>query len=245
MVDPSLISRAEALTALVRRRLPVDVTATGPSDAWALVANGLLAHATGTVGSIFILGRGGYHNDASRLLRSLYDHVTTFAWLAADPSAERLGTWRLKDLDTRLKADAEAQRAGEALLEDATRAQMQAELASAIVSIPDLASMAFAADRYWNDREPAIEHPNGLRSFRGLYTVLFRQHSGLVHATFRGLNHVTIDLSPTGRRVVLQAPLDGDGPYGVATVVYGLGLRVAGHSLGWPTAGDVDAAFAR
>lgn len=71
-------------------------------------------------------------------------------------------------------------------------------------------------------------------------------HSGLVHATMRGLNHVTIDLAPPRKRVVLEAPLEGNtGPYGMASVVYGVGLLVAARSLDWPDANEVEAIFAR
>jgi ribosomal protein S18 acetylase RimI-like enzyme len=46
--------------------------------------------------------------------------------------------------------------------------------------------------------------------------------------------------------VVLEAPLEGRAsPYGMASVVYGLGLLVAARSLGWPDAGEVEAIFAR
>jgi hypothetical protein len=83
-------------------------------------------------------------------------------------------------------------------------------------------------------------------SFRGFYTILFREHSGLVHATMRGLNRVTVDLAPPRKRVVLEAPLgESRGPYGMATVVYGVGLLVAAQALGWPDAEKVNAVFAR
>ena len=78
-----------------------------------------------------------------------------------------------------------------------------------------------------------------LSSFRGFYTILFREHSGLVHATMRGLNHVTIDLASPCKRVVLEASLGESSPYGMATVVYGVGLLVAAKALGWPDADEV------
>ena len=85
-----------------------------------------------------------------------------------------------------------------------------------------------------------------LGSFRGQYTILFRNDSGLVHATVRGLNRVTEDLPDGRKRVVLQAPLDGAfRPDGMATVLHGLGLYVAAQSLGWPTAENVTAVFDR
>lgn len=73
--------------------------------------------------------------------------------------------------------------------------------------------------------------------------MLFRSHSGLVHATFRGLNAVVEDLSPTRRRVLARPPLNGRGAYGMATVVHALGLLVAAQAVGWPSEADVHHVF--
>jgi hypothetical protein len=88
--------------------------------------------------------------------------------------------------------------------------------------------------KHWIPRIGGALRPGSLSSFRGFYTILFREHSGLAHATMRGLNHVT-DLVLPRRRVVLEAPLgESRGPYGMATTVYGIGLLVAAQALGWP-----------
>jgi hypothetical protein len=240
-----IAQRADALAVLVESRLPVDVNAPGAAQAWPLVGPGLLAHATHTLRSIIMLERATAYNDAFRLLRSLYDHVLTLAWLAGDPAPPaRLEEWRLEDLENRLKADREASAAGEPLLEASIRTQWEAELAAASSRAPDLASKAFAADRYWQPQLPELTSVK-LGSFRGQYTILFRNYSGLVHATFRGLNWVTEDLPDGKKRVVLQSPLHGYRPDGVATALHGLGLYVAAHSLGWPNADEVTAVFDR
>lgn len=239
----ALAQRATALARLIEDRLPLEEDATGPADAWPLVGSALLAHATSNLNSIFRLRSHAAHNDSSRLLRSLYDHVVTFAWLAVEPPG-RIAVWRKADLEARLKIDKEFTQASQRLLPDAVRSQMERDVDSVEGSAPGLADKALRADEHWI---PRIAHlgSQGFSSFRGLYTVLFRQHSGLVHATMRGLNHVTVDLSPTRRRVLLEAPLDGRGPYGLATVVYGLGILVAAESLGWSSGAEVEAIFAR
>jgi hypothetical protein len=235
--------RADALAALVEARLPMEADVVGLHQAWPLVGPALLSHATSTLRSIVLLGPAGAHTDASRLLRSLYDHVVTFAWLAADSSAERLALWRLEDLAQRLKAVREMAEAGEPILDDAARDEMQREVDAATrTTTPDLAAKALAADRYWAPQVEALDE-TGLGTFRGLYTVLFRSHSGLVHATFRGLNTVVEDLSPTRRRVLARPPLDGRGAYGMATIVHGLGLLVAAKAVGWPSEADVHNVF--
>jgi hypothetical protein len=249
MAPPQLDSigfRAAALIDLVEGRLEVEGDAGGPQTAWRMVGPALLAHATSGLRSIvFRLRPDGAHNDASRLLRSLYDHVVTFAWLAADPPT-RLLLWRKEDLEERLKMHREFAEAGEQLLPDADREQMERDVARIEGSAPGLASKAAMADKHWIPRIGGAFRPDSLSSFRGFYTILFREHSGLVHATVRGLNHVTVDLAPPGKRVVLEAPLgDSAGPYGMACVVYGVGLLVAAQSLDWPDADEVEAIFAR
>lgn len=241
----SIASRATALIDLVEGSLEVEGDAGGPQTAWPIIGPALLAHATSSLRSIvFRLRPDGAHNDASRLLRSLHDHVVTFAWLGVDPPP-RLALWRKQDLEERLKIHREFAAAGEQLLPDADREQMERDVARLDGKAPDLASKAAMADEHWIPRIGALR-PGSLSSFRGFYTVLFREQSGLVHATMRGLNHVTIDLAPTRKRVVLEAPLgESTGPYGMATVVYGVGLLVAAQSLGWPDADEIEAIFAR
>jgi hypothetical protein len=135
--------------------------------------------------------------------------------------------------------DREAAAAGISLLDDATREQMARDVEDAKAKTPDLASKAAAVDRYWAPRVEAIDDGE----FRRLYTLLFRTHSGLVHATFRGLNHVTEVVSSTRTRVLVQLPLEGRGASGMATVVHGLALLVAPQALGWPSTADVHGVF--
>lgn len=240
-----LANRATALGQLVEDRLPLERDSNGPETAWPLVGPALLAQATGSLNSIFLLRPHGAHNDASRLLRSLYDHVVTFAWLAVDPPG-RLGPWRKADLLERLKMAREFDAVGVELMPAAVREQMEHDVKHIEGSVPGLADMARDADEHWLPRLTGDLDGTGFNSFRGLYTVLFRNHSGLVHATMSGLNHVTIDLNLPRRRVVRQAPLDGSrGPYGMATVIHGLGLLVAAQSLGWPAATHVRVVFER
>jgi hypothetical protein len=245
LAPDSIALRTAALIELVEWSLEVEGDAGGPQTAWPMVGPALLAHATSNLRSIvFRLRPDGAHNDASRLLRSLYDHIVTFAWLAADPPP-RLALWRKGDLQERLKIHREFEAAGEQLIPDADREQMERDISRLEGKAPDLASKAAAADKHWIPLIGGALRADSLSSFRGFYTILFREHSGLVHATMRGLNHVTIDLAPPRKRVVLEAPLESRGPYGMATTVYGVGLLVGAQALGWPDANEVEAIFAR
>lgn len=42
------------------------------------------------------------------------------------------------------------------------------------------------ADRHWILAIGGTHRPGSLSSFRGFYTILFREQSGLVYATMRG-----------------------------------------------------------
>jgi hypothetical protein len=246
MTTDPLARRAAALAQLVEARLPLEGISGGPAIAWPLVGPSLLALATATLKSIFVLRpHDDAHNDSSRLLRSLYDHVVTFAWLAVDPPA-RLDPWRKADLQERLKMAREFDAVGDELMSATARKDMEEVVASIEGAVPNLADMALDVDEYWLPRLPDLDG-DGFGTFRGLYTILFREQSGLVHATMRGLNHVTIDLDPPScKRVVMQVPLEGSrGPYGMATVVHCLGLLIAAQSLGWPDANEVRAILGR
>jgi hypothetical protein len=57
--------------------------------------------------------------DADTLLRSLYKHVTTFAWLAGEPE-ERMRRWLKSDCEGRLHADDDCRKVGVKILDDDT-----------------------------------------------------------------------------------------------------------------------------
>lgn len=235
--------RGRALRGFIGSRLPAEFDVTGDRDAWPLVGTALLSRATTTLDSILHLHPRGQATDAGTLLRSLYEHVVHLAWLASDPSAERLEEWRKDDLTSRLVADAECRERGVELFTDEDRAKLQAQVESMRGRKLVLVNLAVAADKHWAGQLPAMKSHQELTSFRGLYAILYRQYSGTAHPGYRGLNVVLQDITATCKRVVLEGPSKGHGPYGMATVIYALGLYVASQSLGWPAAQDVDAVF--
>ena len=234
--------RADALMALVEARLPSEVDVTAEGGTWAVISLGLLSRMTTTLGHIMCLEPLGRGVDAGVLLRSLYEHVVHFAWLAADPSDERIVEWIKDDLRLRLKADADARAHGEWLYQHrgAMERQFKALKGNRLV----LADLAAAADEAWQGKLDAIVHkPKTKLSFRGLYAFVYRNYSAGAHPSYRGLNPVVEEISPTLQRVVLEGPPEGRGPYGLATVIYSLALYVAAGSIGWPAEDEVEAAF--
>jgi hypothetical protein len=116
--DRDAVARGRALTALVRPYLPVDGLVHGPADAWPLVGPALIARATGRLEAILALVPLGREGDADTLLRSLYERVTTFAWLAGEPGEERMRRWLKSDCEARLRADEDCRKVGVKILDD-------------------------------------------------------------------------------------------------------------------------------
>lgn len=212
--------------------------------AWPAVGLGLLSRMATTLESMLELLPAGREADAATLGRSRYEHAVRFAWLAVEPRATRLRDSHRYDLDQRLKADADKRRHGHPSFTDARRAGLEAELAALSGGKAlKLEQLALAADTYWTGKIPGVEARSKLNSFRGLYASLSRWYSGMVHPTALGLNRVTDDLKRSRRRIRTDAEYTGSGPYGMATVVFGLALFAAPYALGWPSTEEIDAAF--
>lgn len=242
--DRSIQRRGRALTTLVVRRLPQDFEITGSADAWPAVGVALLSRMTTTLGSILDLQSAGLEVDAATLSRSLYEHSVHFAWLAAEPTPTRLEEWRKNDLDARLKADADMRRHGVKTITDQRRAELQAEVAQLVGNTLHLEQLAFDADKHWASRIPGFVGGT-VWSFGGLYALLYRHYSATAHPSMRGLNRVTDDISATVRHIRLERTYEGNGPYGMATVLFGVALYVAAARLGWPASDEINRVFAR
>jgi hypothetical protein len=227
-------------------RLPVDHTVTGDHDAWPLVSIALLSRMTTTLRHIIALEPLGRAVDAGTLVRSLYEHLVHFAWLAADPSPARMEEWRKNDMQMRLRADNDARLRGQKLYTDEDHAAFKAQVAAMTGNDLRLDQLGDAADKAWAGklRATGLGPATQPMSFRGLYAFVYRQFSAGAHPSSMGLNPVVEDITQTRKRVALEGPYEGpSGPYGMATVIYALALHVASASLGWPVEEDVEAAF--
>lgn len=206
----------------------------------------MLSRMTTTLRHIMYLAPLGRAVDAGILLRSLYEHLVHFAWLAADPSGARVEEWRKDDLRQRLKADNDIRARGGQLFTDEAHAALKRQVDAMTGERLVLIELAEAADEVWAERLEDIgqEPSTGLKSFRGLYAIVYRNYSAGAHPSYRGLNAVVEDITATRKRVVLEPPYEGPaGPYGMATVLYSVALHVAHFSLGWPELDEIEAAF--
>ena len=239
-------ARAAELGELVRLHLPVDISVPDDQSAWPLFGHALLSRMTGSLEAIFLLQPSGRSADAFTLLRSLFEHAVHFAWLAADPSAARLGAWRRNDLNERLRADDDAKQFDILLLTPGDRAAMEYQRDN----LPGpkhklrLDRLAEQADEHWSARIESHGARGDLGTFRGLYAFAYRYHSALAHPGERGLHPVVEDISETRKRVKIEDTFEGRGPYGMATVIYAMALLVSEQTFAWPAATAVDAIFA-
>lgn len=242
--DQRIERRGRELVELVSRRLPQEIEVTGDADAWPAVSLSLLSRMAGTVEAILDLEPRGREADAATLARSLYEHAVHFAWLAAEPTASRLQEWGRYDIEQRLKADTDMRRYGQPLFTDETRAELEARFTRLVGKNLILEQLANAADRFWTPRIPGLVARSTF-SFAGLYASLYRFYSATAHPTMLGLNRVTDDINLTRKRIRLEREYQGAGPYGMATVVFGLALQVAARTLGWPSPQEIEAVFER
>jgi hypothetical protein len=141
--------RAVQLMRLVEDRLPVEHTGIRDEEAWPLVGVALLSRMTTTLRHIIALQPLGRGADAGTLVRSLYEHLVHFAWLAADPGPERLQEWRKDDLVSRRKADNDARPLGVELFTDEAREQLDKQIEALAGDPLVLVNLADAADRAW------------------------------------------------------------------------------------------------
>lgn len=208
--------RAGALIDLVRPHMPIEVHVQGPADAWPLVGPSLLAREIGSLEAIFALRSLGREADPIVLLRGLYDHVVTFAWLAADPGEERHRRFLKSDSKARLAANDDCRKVGVPLLNDAKRAEYQRHVDELPKEMPRLSQRAEAADEHWTGNITGLNGAARTHSFRGLYAIAYRRHSAVDHASLMGLNEVTVDLSNGAKRIQLEERNpEMHGPYGL------------------------------
>lgn len=233
---------SKELIALVQREIPRPV-----SDQWESYGSMLLARSAGTLRSIERLDPGARTLDASALLRTLFDHVTLFAWVAINPP-EHIQRWIASGAKHNLNEHKAWKPYGITLL-DANAEQETIQLAASARGMPNIAQRAAEADDYWISRIPGIapkHQSQSVSSFRSLYRTVFQLGSVATHPNVAQASHFVKE-SPTGWTAHWERTPGGHdhhwwaiGPY-----VLGLGLLVASEALGWPNARDIARATGR
>lgn len=217
----------ERLCNLVESRLPVTVVSDGSEDDWSVVGPAILAAAVRHLRAIAHLQQTLPSAVITwQLLRSMFEYVATYAWVAADP-AIRTEQWLKYDYVHRLKLDNDFRELGEAFFDDDTDRRRVEGFRPHVTAMPDLVSRARSADEAWAERLQELEAtlPEGNRSFRRLYPVIYRNGSRFTHPS----SHVVDALvtgNPTQLAVGDERPLERDLAL-IGTGILALGLAVA------------------
>src|SRR5262249_420362 len=146
--------------------LPRTCRSTGVHGDWPLSGYAMLARAAGTMRSVMSLIPERRATDAAVLLRTLFESVVTFVWIAIDPDVTA-DAWVRGGRRQRIKADNDLRQDGApALLEPDVRAQFETLIAAGPMMPESLAVRAEQADAHWASRVDAVEaDPTSTRSF--------------------------------------------------------------------------------
>lgn len=149
-----------------------------------VVLPAMLFRAVGTIQAICVVADTTSRVvDAETLLRTLCDSISTLAWIAADPNA-RISSWERRGLDELIKMEDHTTRHGRPPMDAAARAKLEERQSSLPPAMPDLASRAKEADRYWTrERGWTFDWLDQQIGFDYLYAEIFRELSGAVHGS--------------------------------------------------------------
>jgi hypothetical protein len=180
--NPSVPDPADRLCSLVESRLPLTVESDGSQDDWSVVGPTILVAATRHLRAIAYLQETFPSRVIGwQLLRSLFEYVTTYAWVTVDP-VTRAPQWLKYDYEYRLKLANDFRQLGEEFVEEVERQQIEGALPG-VVAMPDLLSRTRTADEAWAEPLQTLDGylPEENRSFRRLYPLIYRNGSQFTH----------------------------------------------------------------
>jgi hypothetical protein len=227
------MSIPDHLCTLVESRLPLTVDSDGSEDDWNVVGPAMLVAAVRHLRAIvhvqetFPSAVIGW-----QLVRSMFEYVTTYAWVAAVPE-ERARRWLKYDYVYRGKLDNDFRELETTFLDDATRERVLGFLPD-VTAMPDMVQRTTGADEVWAGRLRELNErldggwPQDYRSFRTLYPIIYRNGSRFTHPS----SHV-VDAFVTGEPPQLvigdEKPLERDlAMIGSGILTIGLTVAVSG-----------------
>jgi len=236
--DPDAIAEmSHAVLALVSRHFPMRVEP-GDIEDWRVVGPALIAKAADHLRSITLLLPGRREADANILVRALYETVVLFAWIAIEPQ-RRVGNWHKRTCLQAKKAYADWEKSGIEIATHEELAAIDRYCSTKRQSLAPLPVLAEKADQHWGTRIPGFRaDPDDPLSFRGFYRSIYRSGSWSAHTDGRSLRsfYTTTTVATT---IHAEKPGHDLLYFGLAPYLMGLGLAVAGSTLGWPDYSDV------
>ena len=216
---------AAQLCDLLESRLPLTVESDGSEDDWDVVGPAMLAAAGRPLRAIAHLKATFASGVVSwQLVRSMFEYVATYAWIAAEPET-RAKRWLKADYQQRLKLDDDLGSLGERLLDEQNR-QRLSKFGADITEMPgSLVDRTMEADQAWSDRfEELGPLPEGMRSFRRLYPLIYRNASRFTHPSSHVVAAFVIG-NPPQLSVCEESPLERDLAI-VGSAILAIGLAI-------------------
>jgi hypothetical protein len=197
---------------------------------WPVCATAALLRTCDTVDSIMALMGKRKLGDARALLRSLYEQVVVFSWVAVDPDT-RLERWEGESMKEQLKLHNETLRYGQTIL-----TPKQVTDSAAALGVPPTATMAHELDEYWPGRVSGLHQAGGLLAFHGLYQGIYRVGSRQTHGTFAALDPY-VQGWPRRKQgaaiKVRESTEDNMLVYSLAAPLLGMALLIAARHFAW------------
>lgn len=250
------VNQIDRLVRLFAPKFPYDVTTTVDAngnttqDNWDLLAPAFVFTGVSCLMSIAVLAATEAprrEQDASVLLRRLYEHAVGFSWIAVDPALHAPRFLR-DDYYHRLKTADELEAMGVRRMDPATRASFQAYV-DAGKRWPNLLQQAEGADAHWTAKVPAhgrrADDPHKL-CFVDMYTLIYRSGSTEAHPSAQSLDAWIHPGGGGGRFRIGMNPADNRNryPYTLAPLVMGSWAMIVNRVLpGWPSDGEISACF--
>ena len=224
--DPEQMRAGAAeLIGIVRRQLPMRFYA--GETWWAIFGSASLVRMCDTVDSLLDLMAGRRDADAQDLVRSLYEQVVAFAWIAVNPD-DRHQRW-IDDAGAQMfELHGEGAAFGETVLtEDEVAVAEKAE------RLPPMIERAAEVDEHWGDW---LAMPDDL-SLRRLYLTIYRVGSGTTLESY---------ILPKERRIIVDgARAHTLRWYALAAPLLAMALIVASQRFVWLDDDEVRAINAR
>lgn len=214
----------------------------------------MLVRMADTVDASMRLWDGGNDVDGRTLVRSLYEQVVTFAWIAIDPGPH-YSRWFAQGLWEDLRLHNDAVQFGERVLsedevatsrrllglddlrppedtEDAERTRpRKRKTPDPALLLPSVADRARDADEHWSVRIRGLHPPGHMLGFRGLYLPAFRTASRSVHSALGGLALYVTDRP--NRKIVDVARTEGRLMWALIGPLFGMALVIAATEMKW------------
>ncbi|MCA1690016.1 MAG: hypothetical protein LC720_06155, partial [Actinobacteria bacterium] len=215
--EPDQIREAAGdLVGIVRRQLPMRFYA--GETWWAIFGSASLVRMCDTVEGLLDLMSARRDADAQEMLRSLYEQVVAFGWIAIHPD-QRHQRW-IDDAGAQMLAlHREGLAFGESVLtEDEVAVAEQAG------RLPPMIERAAEVDESWGSRAPRL-HTGELLSFRHLYLAVHRVGSGTTLESY---------ITPKERRIVVDRAREHTLRwYALAVPLLAMALLIAGQRFVW------------